>query len=183
MRHLMANIATYVIAALLFIGAAMFGRMRSSQLLLTRESAVLAAHQPSTPGFDWLDIGRSAYVRNCENCHGSAGRGWDQYPPLSPVRAIFEREGGREYLIDTHLYGVDSHRWRVPMPAMGHMHDVEIAAVINYILVAFGRIDPATPLLLPQEIATRRGRGLSAGAVDGLRPDDRPLFRQRIPPE
>jgi mono/diheme cytochrome c family protein len=173
-RHLLANVVTYTVAFSLLIGALLFGRMRASQYLLTKEPAVMAAHEPGDGTFAWGAVGARAYTANCRNCHGADGRGWDQYPPLTPARAHFQRPGGREFLIDLHLHGLESDRWRVPMPPMRHMHDAELAAVINHILVRFGGVDSTAALLRPAEIAARRGASLSPRMVDRTRPDDRP---------
>jgi mono/diheme cytochrome c family protein len=175
MRHLMANIFTYAIAALLFIGAALFARMRSSQYLLTNETAVLAQYAPRPAGFAWRELGPQAYARNCMNCHGADGDGWDQYPGMGAAGALFRAEGGRDYLIDVHLHGLDSPRWRAPMPPMRHMHDVELAAVINYVLAEYGGIDFDDGLVEPDDVTARRDARPSPSQVEAGRP-------QGIPP-
>lgn len=171
MRHFVANIATYAIAVLLLAGAGVFAWVRSAQVAITSERAVLARYQPE-PGavFRWEELGASSYRRNCTNCHMAEGEGWDQYPELGRARDLLRAPGGRDYLIDLHLYGADSPRWRAPMPPMGHMHDVEIAAVINYVVRTFGDGPPADSLLSPAEVAARRGISLSPAAVERGRP-------------
>lgn len=174
MRHFLANLATYAIAALLVGGAALFAWMRSAQLVITDEAAVLAVYEPAPAHeFTWRELGRDSYVRNCMNCHGREGRGWDQYPGLGHAGALFAAPGGRDYLLDVHLYGLASPRWRAPMPPMGHMHDAELAAVLNHVLASFGnrRLLPADArLYLPADVAARRGQRLSPRAVDARRP-------------
>lgn len=174
MRHFLANIAVYTIAASLVLGATVFAWFRSQQLVLTNERAVLARFEP-TPAheFRWTELGPSSYERNCMNCHGESGRGWDQYPGVDHTAALFGAPGGREYLIDVHLYGLTSDRWRAPMPPMEHMADVELAAVLNYLLTSFGseRVLPSdAPLYLPTDIAARRGLGISPVEVNEYRP-------------
>lgn len=169
MRHFLANILTYAIALLLFLGAAGFAWVRSAQFLLTDEASVLAQYQPEPDEeFRWRPLGRSGYERNCSNCHGADGQGWDQYPPLHTAAAWLELPGGRDYLIDLHLYGLSSPRWGAPMPPMGHIHDVELAAVINYTVQAFAP-EPVDPRLLlqPGDIAERRGLALSPNRQRG----------------
>lgn len=167
MRHFLANIVTYTIAVLLFVGAAAFAWMRASQLTLTSEQALLARYLPAeTDAFAWQVPGEMGYARNCRNCHGATGQGWDQYPPIAATAAT---AGGdrdtREHLIDVVLYGLTSPRWGVPMPPMAHMHDVEIAAVLNYISAAFlGRA--FEPVVQPDEVAARRGRNLKPRDVE-----------------
>lgn len=171
MRHFLANVVAYVIAVSLFIGAALFARMRHSQYTLTYQDTVLAQFEAAPANeFRWNELGPASYVRNCRNCHGADGRGWDQYPPLQPAAAFSADAAGRDYLIDVHLYGLASPRWGAPMPPMGHMHDVEIAAVINYMLTTFGDVTDEARLLVPSDVAARRGERLRPAEVNERRP-------------
>jgi mono/diheme cytochrome c family protein len=172
MRHFIANVATYAIAALLLLGAGSFAWLRSAQVVFTVEPVVLARWEPAPgQGFAWEALGESTYVRNCANCHGDEGGGWDQYPPLDGAAALFLVPGGREHLVDLHLYGLASPRWRAPMPPMGHLEDVEVAAVVNYVLTRFGGpLPPETALVRPEEVAARRGLGLRPRDVERARP-------------
>lgn len=170
MRHLLANIITYAIAGFLVVGAAAFAWMRSAQLALTTEAAVLAQYEPvAVAEFHWYELGEQSYARNCMNCHRRDGQGWDQYPPLPPAAALFAVPGGRDYLIDLNLYGLTSHRWGAPMPPMSHIRDVELAAVLNYVLTTFGVVDQAL-LYVPADIMARRGQRLSPRDVNERRP-------------
>lgn len=174
MRHLIANIATYTIAALLLCGAGVFALVRSSQLTITDESTLLGRHLPAPARtLAWRELGARSYQRNCANCHGDAGEGWDQYPALAHAATIFHAAGGREYLIDVHLHGLESPRWRAPMPPMRHMVDVELAASINHVLTSFGNeaeLEPGAELFTPEEIARRRGTQRSPSSVNQDRP-------------
>ncbi|MEX1024664.1 MAG: cytochrome c [Planctomycetota bacterium] len=174
MRHFLANIVTYTIVALLFVGAAAFAWMRYAQFELSTETAVLARYEPPPSlEFEWRDLGQRGYERNCANCHLCDGSGWDQYPPVTAAAELALRAGGREYLIDLHLYGLTSDRWGAPMPPMAHMRDVELAAVINYVVHQLsGGAD--TPLLDgPGDITDRRGQALSPAEVNARRPTGR----------
>src|SRR5690606_35659703 len=96
MRHFLANVATYGIAGLLVVGAALFAWARSSQLTVTDEVAVLAQYEPHPSGeFRWQDLGARSYERNCSTCHLRDGSGWDQYPPLDHTRTLAAADGGR----------------------------------------------------------------------------------------
>jgi len=174
LRHLLANVVTYTIGVLLLLGAALFGWMRSRQWTFTREETVLARFAPAPPNdFVWQDLGRESYVRNCANCHGRRGEGWDQYPGLSHLADLFEGEGGRDYVIDLHLYGLTGDRFRAPMPPMRHIPDVEMAAVLNHTLTNFGnerRFAEGAALYTPGDIAERRGKDLSPWDVNRRRP-------------
>ncbi len=170
MRHFLANITIYLIVLFLFGAAALFGWARSAQWVVTTEPNILAQFAPvPTPDFLWPGLGESAYRRNCENCHGPEGRGWDQYPGLDQAAMLFLTPDGRDYLIDVHLYGLTSGRWGAPMPPMGHLHDIELAAVINHLLTHFGNeliLDEEAELYQPQDIRQRRGQELSPAEVD-----------------
>jgi mono/diheme cytochrome c family protein len=174
MRHLVANIVTYAIAGLLVLGAGVFAWVRSAQVVLTDE-ATLAARFAPTPAYEfrWQEQGERSYIRNCASCHGGAGEGWDQYPPLDETAELFLRDGGREYLIDLHLWGSASDRWQAPMPRMAHLPDAELAAVMNHVLTSYGNelvLPPDAELYLPAEVAARRGPRLPARAVELRRP-------------
>jgi mono/diheme cytochrome c family protein len=175
MRHFLANIAIYLIALFLFSAAALFGWVRSAQLVVTHEPVILAQFAPRPAyDFEWSELGERAYRRNCENCHGPEGRGWDEYPGLSHTAMLFLAGGGRDYVVDLHLYGLTSRRWGAPMPPMGHLHDIELAAVINHVLTHFGNeqvLDDNAALYEPRDIGQRRGLDLSPRAVEARRPE------------
>jgi mono/diheme cytochrome c family protein len=178
MRHFLVNLATYTIAALIVLGAVAFAWVRSSQLVVSDEATVVARHAPvDAHGLEWEALGASSYQRNCAACHARDGRGWDQYPGVGHTGRLFAAPGGREYVVDLHLYGLASPRWRVPMPRMGHIPDVELAALLNYVLNNFGNerdLPPDARLYLPADIAERRGQGLRPRDVDPARPADVP---------
>ncbi len=172
MRHILANVITYAIAALLFVGAGLFAWMRSSQLTITNERALLARFEPAPAHeFLWRELGESSYERNCANCHGPDGAGWDQYPPVTLRPGALTVPGGREYLIDVQLYGLESGRWGAPMPPMRHLKDVEIAATLNYIVSRFSAESPDSTLLYaPTDIAERRTSRSTPADVNRRRP-------------
>lgn len=170
MRHFLANIVTYAVAAALFAGAAAFAWMRTAQLALTNERTVISRFDPVPAGeFRWHELGEVSYERNCANCHGGDGRGWDQYPPLQPAARLAAQPGGREYMLDLHIYGLTSDRWRAPMPPMGHILDTELAAVVNWMLTEFGGAGQDL-LYVPADVAERRGLDLSPRDVNRRRP-------------
>ncbi len=174
MRHLVANVALYAIATFLVVGAGLFAWMRSSQLVVTDERTMLAHHAPADAReFDWQELGERTYRSDCQACHAADGQGWDQYPSLAAAGAMLAAPGGREFLVELHLYGLASPRWRAPMPAMGHVPDVALAAVLNHVVTTFGdaaRVAPSAALFLPDEISARRGLDLSPREVDARRP-------------
>jgi len=172
MRHVLANVFTYTLALLLVLGSLAFAWIRSAQLVVSDEETVLGCFEGEPePAAAWEALGRRSYEANCRRCHGAEGQGWDQYPPLVGLGPVLATPTGREYLIALHLWGLASDRWRAPMPAMGHLRDVEVAAVINHVLRSFGNAPPdgAAPIEAGEVEATR-SRRMSAHAVDRLRP-------------
>ncbi len=173
MRHLLGNIALYVIALFLVCAAALFGWVRSTQIVVSDEATSLERFEPAPEKkFVWAQLGEKGYMRNCVNCHGIEGKGWDQYPGLGVSASYYQSPGGRDYFVNLHLYGLTSERWGAPMPPMGHIQNTELAAIINYVVTHFGNeeiIKPDTELLSPADIAQRRGRGLAPAEVNSLR--------------
>ncbi|MCC5875664.1 MAG: cytochrome c [Candidatus Sumerlaeia bacterium] len=176
MRHYLSYVLLGFLAFFLIALSGVFAWVRSAQLMITTEPLVMEHRSTSpefrTQGFEWREIGPTSYHGNCRNCHGDDGSGWDQYPGLADAGRLYMAEGGREYIIDLHLYGLTSDRWRAPMPAMNTMPDVELAAVINHILVEFSREDAPEDgdLLHPGDIKERRDRDLSPADVNTTRP-------------
>jgi mono/diheme cytochrome c family protein len=169
MRHLLANIFIYTLAGLLLLGSAVFAWIRSEQLMVTREQVDAERFVVTPrPARELLALGEAVYEANCRHCHGAEGRGWDQYPPVTDMHALVAAPGGREYYVALHLFGLTSPRWRAPMPPMGHIPDVELAAVLDYVLARYG--EPVSPGFSADEIAAARDRPLSARAIGRLRP-------------
>lgn len=170
MRHIAANLAVYLIALLLAGGAAAFGFTRSRQLVVVSEQALLTLHDPAAVReFEWAELGAAGYERNCSACHLADGSGWDQYQALRVAAQLAAAPGGRDYLVDLHLRGLATERWRAPMPRMNHLTDVELAAILNHVVSRFGGgAARAVRPFVPQEVAARRGRDggpISEGAA------------------
>lgn len=178
MRHYLANLATLTIAAFLIVGAALFAWMRSAQIVISDEETLLARYEAiGAPETRWVELGEHSYASNCSNCHGRDGRGWDQYPGVGHSARLFAAPGGRAYLIDVHLYGLTSERWRAPMPPMRHIRDVELTAVLNYVLTHFGnreQLEADVELYTPLDIARRRGQGATPRDINARRPSIAP---------
>jgi mono/diheme cytochrome c family protein len=171
MRHVLANLFTYVLAGLLVIGAIVFAWLRSSQILISNEATVLARFESAEPAVERRELGARSYAGNCQPCHGAEGRGWDQYPGLTRFGEIVTRPDGRSYAIALHLWGSNGDHFRAPMPPMGHMQDVELAAVIEHVLTHFGnRLPPDFPPITTDEIARHRAQPMHARDVARMRP-------------
>ncbi|GGM97114.1 cytochrome c-552 [Thermus composti] len=82
----------------------------------------------------------------CAACHQPNGQGLPgAFPPLAGhVAEILNAKGGREYLIQVLLYGLQGQievkgmKYNGVMPGFGQLKDEEIAAILNHIATAWG---------------------------------------------
>ena len=101
------------------------------------------------------------------------------FPPLAGwTPTLVAAEGGRAYLVNALLYGlqgqieIDGQSYNGVMPPWAQLSDEQIAAVLNHTLTEWGNVD-----LLPEgyapigadEIAAQRGAGLAGNDVYELR--------------
>jgi mono/diheme cytochrome c family protein len=141
------------------------------------EAAVLA-QAGADPGYDTA-LGASTYAANCSACHQASGAGLPGvFPPLAGhADDLYAVDGGRTYLIDVLLYGlqgpidVDGTAYNGLMPAWAQLSDDQIAAVINHSIVGLdGTTAPAGfDAIRPDEVAAQRGQGLTGTDVLALR--------------
>jgi mono/diheme cytochrome c family protein len=144
-----------------------------------------AADEPDTvvvvvadPTFD-RDLGARVYTQNCSACHQATGAGIPGvFPPLAGhALDLYQADGGRTYLIDVILYGlqgpieVDGRTYAGLMPPFAQLSDEQIAAVLNHSVVGFDTVDDPDDFdaIRPDEVAAERGKGLSATDVHGQR--------------
>ncbi len=116
--------------------------------------------------FDWETIGQRTYPSSCASCHGE-GETTRRVPPLREhVPNLFRADGGRAYLIDFILFGLEG-RIHVDDAIYDGKHpiykdrlsDEEIAATLNFMLVSWGnreRLPADAALYAPEEVAERR---------------------------
>ena len=123
--------------------------------------------------------GEGIYLTNCSSCHQNDGTGVvGVFPPLvAHTPALYNAEGGREYLIHLLLHGlvgpieIEGQVYNGVMPAWPQLGDDQIAAVLNYTLTSWGNealledFEPYTA----QDVAPYRGEGLSSEDVYELR--------------
>jgi cytochrome c oxidase subunit 2 len=125
-------------------------------------------------------LGEGVYAANCSACHQASGEGLaGAFPPLRGHAVdVFGTEGGRDYLVDVLLYGlqgpitVAGTSYGGVMPAWQQLGDEELAAVLNYVLTAWGNdavLPGDTDPYVAEEIAARRGVGSSPQDVYELR--------------
>jgi mono/diheme cytochrome c family protein len=169
-RHVISNIFVIALTGLLVLGSLVFMRIRSAQVVISDEATVYAMYEHQPADRELEQLREQSYAANCRPCHGAAGRGWDQYPPLTGMSTLAAAPGGRDYLIALHLFGVASPRWRAPMPPMKHMPDALLAAAINYMFESFGNEAHPVEPITPAEIAARRADTAHPADIARLRP-------------
>lgn len=113
------------------------------------------------------ELGQAIYGRNCQSCHQAEGQGAPgMFPPLAEnMPQIHAAEGGREYLIDVLLNGLQGEievlgeTYNNFMPAWDSLSDEEIAAVLNHELTAWGNEDALGDFepIAAEEVGARRG--------------------------
>jgi cytochrome c oxidase subunit II len=119
--------------------------------------------------------GEAVYQANCASCHQANGQGLaGAFPPLEGHAAsLFNADGGREYLINLLLYGLqgqitaDGGSYNGVMPAWGQLSDQQLADTLNYILSAWGndaRVS-AEPDYQASDFAEKRGQDLSSNDI------------------
>lgn len=124
--------------------------------------------------FIWEEDGARVFGTFCASCHMANGVGIPGvFPPLSGghLHDLIGREGGREVLLGTILYGlageisVDGTVYNGAMPSWAHLSDEEIAAVLNHVLTAWSEADTDVPLFGPGDVAEARGLDLAPADV------------------
>ncbi len=132
-----------------------------------------AAPPSADPTFDTA-LGATTYA-NCVGCHQPTGAGIPGvFPPLvGHTVDLYAAEGGRTYLIEMMLYGlqgqivVDGATYNGAMPGWQQLSDEAVAAVINHSLTEWGNADLIDDFdaIRAAEVEALRGQGLSASDV------------------
>ncbi|MGL4611083.1 MAG: c-type cytochrome [Trueperaceae bacterium] len=138
--------------------------------------AVAASNLSAQAGGDWdRALGEQVYS-NCIACHQEDGQGVpNAFPPQAGHAAdIYNVEGGRAYMIDTVLWGlqgeikVDGKTYNgIMTPWSSFLKDEQIAAVVNYVLTSWGNdalLEDFTPIT-PEEVAAERATTMTAQEV------------------
>lgn len=127
----------------------------------------------------WQELGETTF-NNCSGCHQATGEGIPAtFPPLKTHLPNLEAlEGGREYIINVLLYGLQGEievlgqSYDSVMPAWNHLSDEKIAAVINHELHSWGNDallrEDFSPIL-PTEVAALRADTKTPAEVYALR--------------
>ena len=129
--------------------------------------------------FDWQQLGETTYA-NCVACHQQNGQGIvGAFPPLAGhINELYNAPGGRKYIINVVLYGLQGEidvlgqSYNGLMAAWPQLNDEEVAATLNHELTSWGNdalLEDFSPIL-PEEVAAERGNALSSAQVLELRP-------------
>lgn len=174
MRHFIANITVAVIALLLISLACTWALVRSGQLILTTEKEFemqrFIAAGADLSNEEWLEIGEAVYIRNCAACHAQAATGQSNYyPALWNQDRVLEAENGREYVIQTIIYGSATGLYSAPMPPLGNLSDLQISAALNYVLHTFS--EAPVDFITTDEVSAQRDLQLREREVGRTRPD------------
>jgi len=132
--------------------------------------------------FDWAELGETTYNANCLSCHQATGMGIPgAFPPLAGhMPELYNAEGGREYIINVVLYGLQGEinaagttYNSVMTPWAAILSDDQIAATLNHELTSWDNDTSLTDFspILPEEVAAQRANELSSADVLGLRPE------------
>lgn len=137
-----------------------------------REAEALAMAQTG-------DLGQAIYTANCASCHQANGQGLaGVFPPLEGhMASLYNAQGGRDYLMDLLLYGlqgaieIDSASYNGVMPAWAQLSDSDLAAILNYALTSWTN-DALLQDFRPysaEELMAKRGQALTANDIYVLR--------------
>jgi cytochrome c5 len=132
---------------------------------------VVAAPAPISIEWD-RGLGERTYA-SCTGCHQATGAGIPGvFPPVAGHSAdLYAAEGGREYLIQVLLYGVQGPitvagtTYNGLMPGWASFSDQQVAAVINHIVAGFGETPEGFTPIEAREVAAERSQSLPATEV------------------
>ncbi|MFO7545240.1 MAG: cytochrome C oxidase subunit IV family protein [Trueperaceae bacterium] len=133
--------------------------------------------QPAAEAAAWdEEMGAQAFTSTCSACHQANGQGIPgAFPPLAGHTAEIYEAGGREYLAQVVLFGlqgtitVNGMAYAGVMPPWANLSDAQIANALNYTLTAWSDAPADFAPILPEEVAAVRGAGLTANDVYAAR--------------
>lgn len=121
------------------------------------------------------ELGSQVYASNCASCHQGTGAGIPGvFPPLAEhMPVLYNADGGREFLVNTIIYGlqgeitVSGQTYNGSMPGWQQLSDEQIAAVLNHELTDWGNQDALEDFqpITADEVADLRGQDLSPQQV------------------
>ncbi len=153
--------------------------MKSRFVVIFALVAGLVFGLASAQEFDWQELGEQTYA-NCAACHQATGQGIPAaFPPLAGnLPQLYAAEGGRSYLINVLLYGLQGQievldaSYNSVMPPWSQLSNEQLAAVLNFSLTSWDNSEMLpedfSPIL-PDEVAAQRDQGLSSADVLNIR--------------
>ena len=91
------------------------------------------------------ELGKTTYDAICVTCHMADGQGQDgAFPPLAGAGSYYGSPQNMAKIVIGGLTGeitVLGKTYNGAMPAHGHLHDIELAAVLTYVRTSFGNND------------------------------------------
>jgi nitrite reductase (NO-forming)/hydroxylamine reductase len=116
------------------------------------------------------EAGQAAYLAQCAACHQPTGQGLPgAFPPLAGSDWLQSRDA--EEVIASVLAGIQGEitvngvKYNNVMPAMSHLSDSDVAAILSYVYSSWGNSGPA--VTAEQVAAVRAGRGVSKDPAQG----------------
>jgi nitrite reductase (NO-forming)/hydroxylamine reductase len=116
------------------------------------------------------EAGQAAYLAQCAACHQPTGQGLPgAFPPLAGSDWIAGRSS--EEVIASVLAGIQGEitvngvKYNNVMPAMSHLSDADVAAILSYVFSSWG--NSGTAVSEAQVAAVRAGRGVSKDPAQG----------------
>jgi mono/diheme cytochrome c family protein/heme/copper-type cytochrome/quinol oxidase subunit 4 len=133
--------------------------------------------EPAAEAAAWdEEMGAQAFTSTCSACHQANGQGIPgAFPPLAGHTAEIYQAGGREYLVQVVLFGlqgpitVDGMAYAGVMPPWANLSDAQIANALNHTLTAWSDAPADFAPILPEEVAALRGAGLTSNDVYAAR--------------
>jgi mono/diheme cytochrome c family protein len=119
--------------------------------------------------------GKTVYQQNCAACHGDTGAGQPGYfPPLSNNPDLFKDRVFPALVVLHGMSGpitVGGRSYDNTMPALDHLSDAEIAAVVGYVRGSFGNESNASQVkpVTAELVAQQRKESLSPSQVHARR--------------
>lgn len=116
----------------------------------------------------------SPLYAQCQGCHQPTGAGIPGvFPPLAGhVPEVLAAKGGREYLIQVMLYGLQGQisikgaKYQGAMPGYVQLKDEEIAGLLNHIATQWGNKFPADQKpFTAAEVKAQRAKTMTAAQV------------------
>ncbi len=164
-------VAAAVAVTLVAVPALVTQAADSGQPLVHQAEVAGAISKGKKPSAEWMKRGQDLYQQNCAACHQPTGVGLPgAFPPLAKSDYIAKDPS---VLIDVTLKGrqgkmtVNGVEYNNVMPAMSHLSDKDLAAIITYVLNSWD--NPGGTVQMSKVAAYRKASGLEAKQAAGQR--------------